>query len=180
VEIVSAISRYGHFLLTDSVSIGAVGWLGLVITIGGFAIAIYQIRRTRDAAESAENAAKELTKAVFGRERLIELTSAIAHVNNAKDRIAQGRYETALVFIDFALTECVKIHVLLDNPERKKFYKDIVRLRKLGEDVSFPQGKDTDNNAPFDLALEARAIAEALNEMAAKLRYNYNVEGYRR
>jgi hypothetical protein len=178
VDVISAISKFGHYLLTDSIPVGIVGWLGLVVTIGGFAIAIDQIRRTKTAAEAAKKASQELTTAVFGRERLLELATTIAHINSAKDRITQGRYEAALVFVDFSLTECIRIHELLDGPDRRKFYKCVVRLRKLGEGLSYSQGQNNiDANTSLDLAMEARNIVEALNEMAAKLRYNYNREG---
>ena len=165
------------YLISDPSVAGAVGWAGLLFSVIGFAIAIDQILRVKSAAEAAKRAADRLTAAVFSRERLIEIGSAIAHIDNARDRITQGRYEGALVFVDFALTECVQIHELIDVVERKKFYKFIVRLRKLGEDLSLAQGNNTEADSSLALALEARAIAGVLHEMAAKLRYSYNQEG---
>jgi hypothetical protein len=173
----SAISEIVKYLVSDPIVSGTVGWVGLFLTLGGFVVAIDQIRRTKRAAEAAMAATKALTRSVFSRERLIELGSAIAHIDNARERITQARYEGALVFIDFSLTECVQIHELLvDTSEQKKFYKCIVRLRKLGEELSMA-GEGSESDASLALALEARAIVGVLNEMAAKLRYSYNDEG---
>ena len=43
----------------------AVGVLGLIVSLCGFTIAVWQIRRTRTAAESAEAAATEAREAVL-------------------------------------------------------------------------------------------------------------------
>ena len=164
-------------MVSDPTITGSVGWLGLFLTVAGFIVAIDQIRRTKKAAEAATTATQALTRAVFARERLIVVNSAIAHINNARERITQGRYEAALVFIDFSLTECVQIHELLGTPERKKFYKSILGLRKLGEGLSAAERDGNENETSFAFAIEAREIVGTMDELAAKLRYSYDKEG---
>lgn len=175
-EVFPALKSFGQYLATDQTVLGVVGWVSLVVTVGGFAVAIDQIRRTKTAAQAANNAAQAMSKAVFGRERLLDLSTVVAHLNSAKDRITQGRYEAALVFIDFAISECTRVHALMNEADKRKFYKLMSRLRKLGGDLH-GQGDNVDASTSLDLALDARGIVEALNETAAGLRYSYNLEG---
>jgi hypothetical protein len=175
-DAISAFFGSLKYWLADPTLNGGVGWIGLVLTVGGFVAAIIQIRKAKSAAEAAAVAVNAMTRKIFVRERLLELGSAISHINSAIDRITQSKQEAALVFIDFSIAECVQIHELLDASEQRKFYKFIVRLRKLAEDISSAQSSgDTENY--IGTALEARNVAGAMSEMAARLRYGYEREG---
>lgn len=166
-----------NYLTSDPQVAGIIGWIGLALAIGGFWIAIDQIRKVKAAADAAASAATSIKAHVFSRERLMEVKSAIGNIDNAVARISQERYEVALVFVDFAIAECVQVHQLLEGDEQKKLYKNIIRLRKLGEDLSVSLRDGTEGQTSLPCTLQAREIVGILSEVGAKMRYNYSSEG---
>lgn len=63
----------------------AVGVLGLIVSLCGFTIAVWQIRRTRTAAESAAQAATEAREAVLRGISISDLTQAHATMEELKN-----------------------------------------------------------------------------------------------
>ena len=63
----------------------AVGILGLIVSLSGFTIAVWQIRRTRTAAESAEKAATAARQAVLRGISISDLAQAHAIIEELKN-----------------------------------------------------------------------------------------------
>lgn len=62
-----------------------IGALGLFISLGGFSAAIWQIKRTRTAAESAERAATAAREAVFYVTSVSDLTQIVIQMEQVKE-----------------------------------------------------------------------------------------------
>ena len=62
-----------------------IGALGVFISLGGFTIAIWQVKRTRAAAESAERAATDAREAVLRTTSISYLTQAVSQIERLKE-----------------------------------------------------------------------------------------------
>ena len=62
-----------------------IGILGVFISLGGFSAAIWQIRRTRTAAESAERAATDAREAVFYVTSVSDLSQIVSQMEQVKE-----------------------------------------------------------------------------------------------
>ena len=164
-------------LLTDPTIIGSVAWLSLVATIGGLGIAIHQILRTRKAAEAAADASRTTRRALFTRERLLELRDALSLVETAQNRLARREYEAALLCLDLGQKDCEQVAALLRPRSRGKraVAGAIKRIGALSEAILRDVDHADDGNA-ISYSTEARSIAEVLRAEAARLRYIFEPE----
>lgn len=62
-----------------------IGVLGVFISLGGFSAAIWQIKHTRAAAESAERAATAAREAVLRTTSISDLTQAVSQIERLKE-----------------------------------------------------------------------------------------------
>lgn len=62
-----------------------IGVLGVFISLGGFSVSIWQIKRTRAAAESAERAATAAREAVLRTTSISDLTQAVSQIERLKE-----------------------------------------------------------------------------------------------
>ena len=74
-----------QFLGPITLEFELLGILGLVVSIGGFAIAFWQIRRTRSAAESAEQAASEAREGISYVTSMSDLSQIISQMEQVKE-----------------------------------------------------------------------------------------------
>lgn len=74
-----------QFLGPVTLELELLGILGLIVSIGGFAIAYWQIRRTRSAAESAELAAGEAREGVSFITSISDLSQIISLMEQVKE-----------------------------------------------------------------------------------------------
>lgn len=73
-----------------------VGAVSLVVTLGGFGIAIYQATKARKAADAAEVASRESMEAIAQVLIVADLQRAIAGIQRLKDLHRDMRWETSL------------------------------------------------------------------------------------
>jgi hypothetical protein len=95
--------------LSDPLVMGALTWIGFVVTLLGLAIAIWQIMQLNTATKAAAAAIESLTTIVHSRERLLDLSSALRMLDSARHHIAQQDYSKAIIFLEFARGECVQV-----------------------------------------------------------------------
>lgn len=74
-----------------------VGLGGSLLSLAGVAIALWQIRKTRTAAEAAERAAKETAGGLSRNLLLSDLTSCTIGIEEIKTSIRAKRYDAALL-----------------------------------------------------------------------------------
>jgi hypothetical protein len=160
-----------QFLLGKPLVMGGLTWIG-------FVVAIVQATRAQRAAAAAAAATARLTSAVQSRERLLELSAALGHLDAARNHIGHRDYGKAVVFLEFARRECVQAQQLLaQGPQKRQLYKVIVRLTELTEVVSIDEGDARQEETAVLRGIDARGIVDALNEILAQLRYTYGEDG---
>ena len=113
-----------------------VGILGLIVSLSGFTIAVWQIHRTRTVAESAERAAIEAREAVIYVTSVADLSQASAQIEQIKElhriqdwRRAADRYTPLRQMLTRASSR-------LPEENRQVFNFAIVQLREMEKDVN--------------------------------------------
>jgi hypothetical protein len=97
----------GYSFITSSGSLAAVSWIGLIVTVAGFAVAIYQLAKIKTASEASAEAGKQVISLVKERMNLTELISAAGYVDNLRTYIGSGRYEGATIVIELLRTKLI-------------------------------------------------------------------------
>jgi hypothetical protein len=69
-------------LLSASESLAVISWIGLLVTIAGFGVAIYQLSRIKSASEASAEAGKQVLSLVRERMNLTELVAAAGYVDS--------------------------------------------------------------------------------------------------
>ncbi|HEY4922143.1 MAG TPA: hypothetical protein VII40_18720 [Xanthobacteraceae bacterium] len=154
--------------------LGTVGWAGLLATVVGLMVAIWQIRRAVTAAEAAANAARNVATELRSHERLLELATARGHLESAGQHIVLREFSLAGVFVDLATNECVQVRQMIEGAEQKRLYRTIVRLRKLSEALMQARQAANEDDQAVALAMEVKALIGALTENATRMRYRYD------
>lgn len=75
------------FLIAPA-SLAAVSWIGLFVTVAGFAVAIYQLARIKTASEASAAAGQQVLNIVRERMNLTELVAAVGYVDSIRSCIA--------------------------------------------------------------------------------------------
>ena len=167
-----------QFLLTDPLTIGIVTWIGFLATFLALGIAIQQIRRVAGATKAAAIAITALTDAVHSRERLLDLSAALRQLDSARTHIGQRDYAKAIIFLEFARSECVQAQELFDVGIGKGEIRNLViRLTKLIEGLTYDEAKNEQEITAVQRGLEAREIANGLGAALARLRYRFQENG---
>lgn len=112
------------------------GALGLIVSLSGFTIALWQIRRTRTAAESAEEAANKAREAVLYVISVSDLSQASTLIEQIKElhrshdwRRAVDRYTPLRQLLTRASSR-------LPEENQQVFNFAIVQLREMEKDVT--------------------------------------------
>jgi hypothetical protein len=167
-----------HYLLTDSLIVGVVTWIGFAATFLGLGVAIWQIMLVSSATKAATAAIKGLSATVHSRERLLDLSSALRQLDSARHHIGQQDYSTAVIFLEFARNECVQVQELMVHSSQKKEVGNIVvRLTKLTEALALDQASGENKITTVQRGLQAREITDAITTALARMRYRYPEDG---
>lgn len=166
------------FIATDPLSVGSATWVSLIITTLGLAFALWQLNRTRRAAEAARDAAFGMRRTIISRERLVELNNALSLLETGQDKIARREYKLALLCLDISRRDCARVVEMLEDgsSERRALRRAVRRIAALAEALMVDEDGG-DFGSAVERATEARAIAEILHAQSGRLRYMYDVEG---
>jgi hypothetical protein len=124
---------------TGTASLAAVSWIGLLVTVAGFAVAIYQLARIKTAAEASVVAGQQMLNLVRERMNLTELVAAAGYVDSIRSYIAAGSNDGAVIYIELLRSKLIYLREILlrddkDGEEIGRFLVDIalisVQLRR--------------------------------------------------
>lgn len=93
-------------LLTAADSLAVVSWAGLLVTVAGFAVALYQLSKIKTASEASASAVRQVLGLVRERMNLTELVAAVGYVDSIRSYIAGGNHDSATI-----LYRTIKIQV---------------------------------------------------------------------
>jgi hypothetical protein len=162
--------------MTDQMVMGVVQWIGLILGLGGLAFAIWQISKTRTAAEAAASAAQDAVRSVFSRELMLELQNAAGNIESARHHISARKYDAAAIFLELGHSDLLQVHELLstDLKEKRAVFKVMVRLGRLRTDIERDEVGQSVEQTAVARGLEAREISNDLKACVARQRYRYD------
>jgi hypothetical protein len=99
--------------LTAAGSLAAVSWIGLLVTISGFGVAIYQLSRIKSASEASAEAGRQVLNLVRERMNLTELVAAAGYVDSIRSYVVAGNNESATIFIELLRAKLISLRETL-------------------------------------------------------------------
>jgi hypothetical protein len=158
--LISYLTALITYLTTDPQALGSLAWVSSVITLLGFAIAIWQIRKVKIAADAARDAAREMAHRVRSRELLAKLGDAHTHLEAARNQVARGERETAMLFLELACRSIIEAQeisrTLTGTSDELMRLSDV--LAQLTEQVTTMPDPLVDNDEFIELRLRLRRI----------------------
>jgi hypothetical protein len=177
--LISYLTALITYLTTDPQALGSLAWVSSVITLLGFAIAIWQIRKVKIAADAARDAAREMAHRVRSRELLAKLGDAHTHLEAARNQVARGERETAMLFLELACRSIIEAQeisrTLTGTSDELMRLSDV--LAQLTEQVTTMPDPLVDNDEFIELRLRLRDASEHLQRSMAQSRYTYEADG---
>lgn len=151
---------------------GLVGVAGVVVSLAGFWIAIWQIRRTRTAAQAAEGAARETRGSLARNLTLGDLSGAREQIQRLKETHRAGEWQRALFtypLLRRALADIRTRHGSLQAPHRQGIQTGIQELSLMEDEVE-RQASDVPSSIAFDrFNRNLTAVETLLNELMSEL-----------
>ncbi len=112
-------------------------WLGLLGSLAsliGLPIAIWQIRKTRRAAEAAKDASLQTQNAISRNLLLSDVSICVKYIEEIKNFIRYEKYEAAQIRVSDSVSELIQIQEMLissNQPHQIEFEKIISQLSKI-------------------------------------------------
>lgn len=167
------------YLTTDPKALGILGWVSSAITLLGFAIAIWQIRKVKRAADAARDAALGMVQRVRSRELFAKLGDTHTHLEAARSQVARGERETAMLFLELACRSIIEAQELSRSLTGTS--DELMRLSdvfaQLTEQVTTMPDPLVDNDEFIELRLRLRDASDHLQRIMAQSRYTYEGDG---
>jgi hypothetical protein len=132
-------------LLTDPSALAAVSWVGLVVTVAGFAVAIYQLARIKTASEAGAAASLQVLNMVKERMNLTEMVAAAGYVDSIRSYVAGGNNDGAIIYIDLLRAKLIYLReiALSDDIDGDEIGRFLVDLALISEQLRRrPAGRD--------------------------------------
>jgi hypothetical protein len=166
------------YLTTDPQILGILTWLFGVITLLGFWIAIWQIRKVKRAAEASRDAALGVAQRVRSRELLAKLGDAHTHLEAARNHIARGDRQIAILCLELSngfVIEAQEMTRRLTRPVQELQLLSIL-LGDVAEKIASMAEPLLDQPNFVQLRLELREASENLQRNMAQSRYTYDLD----
>jgi len=135
----------GYSFLTSPGSLAAISWIGLIVTIAGFAVAIYQLAKIKTASEASAEAGKQVLNLVKERMNLTELVTATGYVDSIRTYINLGQRDGAMIYIELLRSKLIYLREMLpsDDASGHEISKSLVDLTLIADQLrSLPTGRD--------------------------------------
>lgn len=148
--------------------------LGIIVSLGGFAIAIRQIFKIKKVAIAAKEAALNARETLQTNIMLVDLSAHERIIDELKDFIRNKRYEAALIRISDTIAKLIQVrHMQCFSEEASSIsFQDMIsRLSILRENL---EGKIDNPLASFDIILINKILSEIsmeLNNLIGKSKF---------
>jgi hypothetical protein len=130
---------------TGTASLAAVSWIGLLVTVAGFAVAIYQLARIKTASEATAAAGQQVLNIVRERMNLTELVAAAGYVDSIRSYIAGSNNDGAIIYIELLRSKLIYLKEILfsNHKEEEDIGRFMVDLALISEQLRRPSaGRD--------------------------------------
>jgi len=175
----SANPGWFSYLTTDPQVLGILAWLFGAITILGFWIAIWQIRKVKRVADAAREASEGMAQRIRSHELLAKLGDGHAHLETARTSAGAGEQKIAILCLDLSrrcVTEAQEIFKSL-LWETQDLSLLIFMLRDLSERLSSMHNPIVNDPGFTELQRQLRGASELLDQNIARSRYTYGTPG---
>ena len=165
------------YLTTDPQALGILSWASTIITVLGFVIAIWQIMKVRRVADAARLAAIGMELTVRSRELLAKLGEAHPHFEAARNHVARGEREIAVLCMELSagfVIEAQEISQRLPDAS-DDLHLLSVTLSQLSAEISEGDEPLADRSDFVQLRLRMREAATLLQRIMAHSRYTYSL-----
>ena len=147
----------------------AVGTLGLLVSLCGFAVAITQIKRARSAAEAAAQAARDARQTMMRVASVSDLSQIVIQIDLLKEMYSAqdfGRAVDRCILLRRLLTD---VMARLPDPEhRAVLYNAIMQLQRLEVAANGASDEQTPVSSERFISVLV-AMQQALDEVRAKI-----------
>jgi hypothetical protein len=164
------------YLTTDPQVLGILAWASSAITLLGFGIAIWQIRKAKRAADAARDAALGMAQRVRSRELLAKLGDARTYLEAAGNHVARGDREIAILCLELSNGFVIEAQAI-----SRRLSRDVNELQLLGVLLGDLSERVTAMAEPLpeqpdfvQLRLQIREASELLRQNMAQSRYTYS------
>lgn len=165
------------YLSTDPQALGFLAWASAAITLLGFTLAIWQIARVKRAADAARDAALGLVQRVRSRELLAKLGDAHNHLDAARNHVASGGREIAVLCLELSRRSMIEARQLSREVfgDRDEFQLTIVQLREAERRLAVMSEPLEADSEFVRMRMLLRDVSESLQRRMAQARYAYDV-----
>jgi len=125
-------------VFTTAASLAAVAWISLLVTIAGFAVALYQLNKIKTASEASARAGRQVLNLVRERMNLTELVAAAGYVDSIRGYITAGSHDGAIVYIDLLRSKLISLLELLLADSDEEIGRFLVDLALISEQLGQP------------------------------------------
>jgi hypothetical protein len=151
-------------------SLAAVSWIGLLVTIAGFAVAIDQLRRIKTASEASAIAGKQVLNLIRERMNLTELVAAAGYVDSIRTYITSSQQEGAMIFIELLRSKLIYLREMfpVDEAASNEISKSLVDLALISDQLRNPP---TDRAEIGRLVGALVPVSDMLQSRIARVRF---------
>jgi hypothetical protein len=155
---------------TGTASLAAVSWIGLLVTVAGFAVAIYQLARIKTASEASAAAGQQVLNIVRERMNLTELVAAAGYVDSIRSYIVAGNNDGAIIYIELLRSKLIYLKEILlnDDNDGTDISRFLVNLALISEQLRRPS---TGREEVRRLLSTFVPIGDMLQRQIARLRF---------
>jgi len=141
------------------------GLLGSIASLVGLPVAIWQISKTRRAAESAKTASIQ-TQHVISRNLLLsDVSTCTRNIEEIKSFVRNGKYESALIRVTDLISQLIQIREVLENssqPHQIEFEERLSQLVIIRTDFEKKLAK---SSAKINIVQVNSQLAEVSDEL---------------
>ncbi len=146
-------------------------WLGLLGSIAsliGLPVAIWQISKTRRAAESAKDAAIQTQKVISRNLLLSDVSTCTRNIEEMKAFVRSGKYESALIRITDLVSQLIQIQEVSkssNQPLQIEFKETLSQLSIIRKDFEKKLVKSSAKMDIVQINSQLSEISDDLNKM---------------
>lgn len=143
-------------------------WLGLLGSIAsliGLPVAIWQISKTRRAAEAAEKAASQTQKDISRNLLLSDVSTCTRNLEEIKSFVRNGKYESALIRVTDLISQLIQIREMLESSKQTHQIEFEERLSQLVIIRTDFEKKLAKNSAKINIVQVNSQLSEISDEL---------------
>lgn len=160
------------YFASDPIVVGIITWVGLIVTVGGFAIGLRQLRKVKVASLASLEASEEMKRFVKSRSSLADLVAAVALIETVKAHVNTHSFEASLIYIGMVRERIVSAKRLMRLDEKEQSLIEQILQSMKDNSLELKQmalrPKKEVNTLPVITALED--ASDALNHYLAPLK----------